>query len=422
MMRYNQRFKSLTATLGNMKTIHKSTKLKGVCYDIRGPVLTAAKQIEDQGGKVLKLNIGNPAPFGFDAPDDIVRDVVHNITDAEGYCDSKGIYPARVAIYQYYQQRRIKNLNIDNIFIGNGVSELIVMTMQGLLNDGDEMLIPAPDYPLWTAAVNLSGGKAVHYRCDESSNWAPDLADMEAKITPRTRGLVLINPNNPTGAVYTKEQLQAVIELARAHDLIIFSDEIYELIRYDNTPFTSIASLADDLMFVTFNGLSKTYRVAGYRTGWMVISGNTHRAEDYLDGLNILSSMRLCANVPTQFAIQSALGGKQSIIELTGEQGRLNRQRLLAHEMINNTPGLSTTLPQGALYCFVKIDTARFNISNDEQFILDLLIDKHILLVHGSAFNWPEPDHFRLVYLPQYEVLEDALNRLADFLRQYRQT
>ncbi len=404
-----------------MKPITKSHKLKGVCYDIRGPVLEAAKRIEDQGEKVLKLNIGNPAPFGFDAPDDIVRDVVHNITDAEGYCDSKGIYPARVAIYQYYQKRHIKNLDIDHIIIGNGVSELIVMTMQALLNDGDEMLVPAPDYPLWTAAVNLSGGKAVHYLCDETQNWAPDLADMAAKITDRTRGIVLINPNNPTGAVYTKQQLQAVIELARKHQLIIFSDEIYELIRYDDTPYTSIAALADDLMFVTFNGLSKTYRVAGYRTGWMVISGNTGSAKDYIDGLNILSSMRLCANVPTQYAIQSALGGKQSIYDLTDGEGRLNKQRLLAHEMINATPGLSTTLPQGALYCFVKIDTERFNIQDDEQFILDLLIDKHILLVHGTAFNWPEPNHFRLVYLPSVEVLEDALHRLQDFLKNYRQ-
>lgn len=404
-----------------MQDIKKSNKLKGVCYDIRGPVLDAAQRIEEQGEKVLKLNIGNPAPFGFDAPDDIVRDVVHNIKNAEGYCDSKGIYPARVAIYQYYQKRQIKNLNIDHIFIGNGVSELIVMTMQALLNDGDEMLIPAPDYPLWTAAVNLSGGRAVHYLCDESQDWAPDLADMAAKITPKTRGIVLINPNNPTGAVYSRAQLQAIIELARAHDLIIFSDEIYELIRYDDTPFTSIASMADDLMFVTFNGLSKTYRVAGYRTGWVLISGNTQQAQDYLDGLNILSSMRLCANVPTQYAIQSALGGKQSIFDLTQGEGRLNKQRLLAHQMINDIPGLSTTLPKGALYCFVKIDTERFNIIDDERFILDLLVDKHILLVHGSAFNWPEPNHFRLVYLPQHEVLEDALARLRDFLAHYQQ-
>lgn len=402
--------------------VNKSSKLKGVCYDIRGPVLDAAKRIEEQGEKVLKLNIGNPAPFGFDAPDDIVRDVVHNITDAEGYCDSKGIYPARVAIYQYYQKRKIRNLDIDNIIIGNGVSELIVMTMQALLNDGDEMLIPAPDYPLWTAAVNLSGGKAVHYLCDENKDWAPDLADMEAKISAKTRGIVLINPNNPTGAIYSKEQLENIIELARKYQLIIFSDEIYELIRYDQTEFTSIASLADDLMFITFNGLSKTYRVAGYRTGWMVISGNVKQACDYIDGLNILSSMRLCANVPTQFAIQSALGGKQSILDLVNGEGRLNKQRLLAHKMINSIPGLSTTLPKGALYCFVKIDTARFNIKDDEQFILDLLIDKHILLVHGTAFNWHQPDHFRLVYLPQIEVLEDALNRLADFLKTYKQS
>lgn len=404
-----------------MNKISKSNKLKGVCYDIRGPVLKAAKRLEDQGEKILKLNIGNPAPFGFDAPDGIVRDVVHNITRAEGYCDSKGIYSARVAIYQYYQKRAFKNLDIENIIIGNGVSELIVMTMQALLNDGDEMLIPAPDYPLWTAAVNLSGGHAVHYSCDETNDWAPDLADMEAKITDNTRGIVLINPNNPTGAVYTETQLKAVIELARKHQLIIFSDEIYELIRYDDTPYTSIATLADDVMFVTFNGLSKTYRVAGYRTGWVVISGQIENAGEYLDGLNILSSMRLCANVPTQYAIQAALGGKQSIFDLTAAAGRLNKQRLLAHEMINAIPGLSTTLPKGALYCFVKIDTKRFNIKDDEKFILDLLLKKHILLVHGTAFNWPEPDHFRLVYLPQIEVLESALDRLGDFLKTYRQ-
>jgi len=404
-----------------MPTINKSNKLKGVCYDIRGPVLDAAKRIEDSGVTVLKLNIGNPAAFGFEAPDDIVRDVIHNIKKAEGYCDSKGIYSARVAIYQYYQKRHIQNLNIDNIYIGNGVSELIVMTMQALLNDGDEMLVPAPDYPLWTAAVNLSGGKAVHYLCDETDNWAPDLQDMASKINHNTRGIVLINPNNPTGAIYSQAQLHAVIDLARKHNLIIFSDEIYELIRYDDTSYTSIAALASDVMFVTFNGLSKTYRVAGYRTGWMVISGALDGANDYLDGLNILSSMRLCANVPSQFAIQSALGGKQSIFDLTQTDGRLNQQRLLAHNMINAIPGLSTTLPQGALYCFVKIDTDRFNIKDDEQFILDLLIEKHILLVHGTAFNWPKPDHFRLVYLPQIEILEDALNRLKDFLHSYRQ-
>lgn len=401
--------------------ILKSNKLDDVCYDIRGPVLAAAQQIEEQGGKVLKLNIGNPAPFGFEAPEDIVRDMIHNLPQAEGYCDSKGVYSARVAIYQYYQKRQIKNLNIDNIYIGNGVSELIVMTMQGLLNDGDEMLIPAPDYPLWTAAVHLSGGQAVHYLCDEANNWAPDLADMESKISQKTRGMVLINPNNPTGAVYSEQQLKQIIELARKHNLIIFSDEIYEKILYDGTTYTSIASLADDVMFVTFNGLSKTYRVAGYRTGWMVISGECSHAKDYLEGLNILSSMRLCANVPSQYAIQTALGGYQSINDLIKGDGRLNQQRLLAHEMINDIPGLSSTLPQGALYNFVKVDTERFNITDDEQMILDLLVSKHILLVHGSAFNWPKPDHFRLVYLPNKEVLEDALSRMKDFFSTYRQ-
>ncbi len=404
-----------------MHSIDKSDKLHGVCYDIRGPVLDHAHRLEEEGHRILKLNIGNPAPFGFEAPDEIILDVIYNLRNAQGYCESKGLFAARKAIMQECQQLQIPNVEIDDIYIGNGVSEMIVMSMQALLNDGDEMLIPSPDYPLWTAAVNLAGGTAVHYRCDEQSDWIPDINDIASKITDKTRGIVVINPNNPTGAVYTKEHLTQVIELARKHDLIIFSDEIYELIRYDDTPFTSIASLADDVMFVTFNGLSKTYRVAGYRTGWMVISGQTQNAKDYIDGLNILSSMRLCDNVPTQYAIQSALGGKQSLLELTRGDGRLNRQRMMAHQMINNIPGLSTTLPEGALYCFVKIDTKRFNITDDEQFILDLLISKHILLVHGSAFNWPEPNHFRLVYLPQAEVLEDALNRLADFLRSYRQ-
>lgn len=404
-----------------MKKTSKSDKLKKVKYDIRGPVLVAATKIEAQGHKVLKLNVGNPGPFGFEGPAGILRDVSKNIPDAVGYCDSKGLHSARLAILNYYQARNIKNLDIENIIIGNGVSELIVMTMQALLNNGDEMLVPAPDYPLWTAAVNLSGGKAVHYMCDETQNWAPDLADMEAKITANTRGIVLINPNNPTGAVYTEQQLLAVIELARKHDLIIFSDEIYELIRYDDTPYTSIASLAEDVMFVTFNGLSKTYLVAGFRSGWMAISGALDNATEYLEGLTILSSMRLCANVPPQYAIESALSGQQTIDSLIQGDGRLNQQRLMSYEMVNDIPGLSTTLPQGALYCFVKIDTQRFNITNDEKFILDLLVSKHILLVHGTAFNWPEPDHFRLVYLPSVTVLEDALNRLKDFLKTYKQ-
>ncbi len=400
--------------------INKSNKLQGVCYDIRGPVLDAAMQLEKQGNKILKLNIGNPAAFDFAAPDDIVKDVINNLQQAEGYCDSKGLYRARVAIYQHYQQK-IAQLDFENIFIGNGVSELILMSMQALLNDHDEILIPAPDYPLWTASVNLSGGKAIHYLCDEANNWQPDLADLEAKISKKTRGIVVINPNNPTGALYSKATLLAIIELARKHNLIIYSDEIYEKIIYDKSEFTSIASLADDIMFVTFNGLSKIYRAAGYRTGWMVLSGKTQQAAGYIQGLEIISSMRLCANVPTQYAIQTALGGYQSINELVQTDGRLNQQRLLTHKMINQIPGLSTTLPKGALYNFVKVDCQRFGIKNDEQMVLDLLNEKHILLVHGTGFNWHKPDHFRLVYLPNIQTLTEALNRMADFFSSYQQ-
>ena len=400
--------------------VPKSSKLNGVCYDIRGPVLDAAIKLEKQGNKILKLNIGNPALFDFQAPEDIVKDVISNLPHAEGYCESKGLYSARVAIYQHYQET-FKNLDFENIFIGNGVSELILMSMQALLNDGDEMLIPAPDYPLWTAAVNLSGGKSVHYLCDEEQDWQPNIEDIKAKITNKTRGIVVINPNNPTGAVYSKEILQEIIELARTHNLIIYADEIYDKILYDETVFTSIATLADDIMFVTFNGLSKTYRAAGYRTGWMVISGKTDHAAGYLQGLEIIASMRLCANVPSQFAIQTALGGYQSINELTTKYGRLNQQRLLTHKLINKIPGLSTTKPKGALYNFVKVDVDRFNITNDEQMVLDLLQQQHILLVHGTGFNWPEPNHFRLVYLPYVEVLDEALNRMADFFENYQQ-
>ncbi len=400
--------------------IAKSNKLTGVCYDIRGPVLDAAKQLEDSGKKILKLNIGNPAAFGFDAPDDIVKDVMRNLANAEGYCDSKGLYSARVAIYQYYQ-KHFDGLTFENIFIGNGVSELILMSMQALLNHHDEILIPSPDYPLWTAAVNLSGGKAVHYLCDEDDDWQPNLKNLESKITHKTKGIVVINPNNPTGAVYTIQTLLTIVELARKHNLIIYSDEIYEKIIYDGEEFTSIASLADDVMFVTFNGLSKTYRAAGYRTGWMVLSGKTKHAQSYIQGLEMICSMRLCANVPTQFAIQTALGGYQSINELTKDNGRLNQQRLTTYEMINQIPGLSTTKPKGALYCFVKVDTNMFNIQNDEQMILDLLTQKQILLVHGTGFNWVKPDHFRLVYLPQREVLAEAIHRMGDFFNNYRQ-
>ncbi len=400
--------------------ISKSKKLQGVCYDIRGPVLDAANELEKQGHKILKLNIGNPAAFDFDAPEDIVKDLINNLPQAEGYCDSKGLYSARVAIYQHYQQK-LSNLHFENIFIGNGVSELILMSMQALLNDGDEILIPSPDYPLWTAAVNLSGGKSIHYRCVEEDNWQPDLEDIKAKITKKTRGIVVINPNNPTGSVYSKQTLLGIIEIARQNKLIIYSDEIYDKILYDGTKFTSIASLADDLMFVTFNGLSKNYRAAGYRTGWMVLSGQTQNAGDYIQGLEIISSMRLCANVPTQFAIQTALGGYQSINELIADDGRLNKQRLVAYEKINQISGLSTTKPQGALYCFVKVDTTQFNITNDEQMVLDLLNQKQILLVHGTGFNWHKPDHFRLVFLPSVQILTEAIDRMSDFFNTYQQ-
>lgn len=400
--------------------INKSKKLQGVCYDIRGPVLDAAKRLEDSGNNILKLNIGNPAVFGLNAPDDIVKDVIHNLPKADAYCDSKGLYSARVAIFQHYQQH-FSGLEFENIFIGNGVSELILMSMQALLNNGDEILIPAPDYPLWTAAVNLSGGNAVHYLCDENQDWSPDIEDIKAKINKHTKGIVIINPNNPTGAVYSKQTLFEIIELARTHNLIIYSDEIYDKILYDGTEFTSIATLADDLMFVTFNGLSKTYRAAGYRTGWMVISGKTHHASGYIQGLEIIASMRLCANVPSQYAIQTALGGFQSINELTANNGRLNQQRLITHELINQIPGLSTTKPKGALYNFIKVDTQRFNITNDEQLVLDLLNQQHILLVHGTGFNWPKPDHFRLVYLPHTEILKQAIFRMSEFFANYRQ-
>lgn len=400
--------------------IKKSKKLKGVCYDIRGPVLDAASELEKQGNKILKLNIGNPAAFDFDAPDAIIKDLVVNIPQAQGYCDSKGLYSARVAIFQHYQQK-LSHLNFEHIFIGNGVSELILMSMQALLDDGDEILIPSPDYPLWTAAVNLSGGKACHYLCDEESGWEPNIEDIKSQITPKTRGIVIINPNNPTGAVYSKQTLLEIITIARENNLIIYSDEIYDKIIYDDAQFTSIASLADDILFVTFNGLSKNYRAAGFRTGWMVLSGQTFMARDYIQGLEIISSMRLCANVPTQFSIQTALGGYQSINELIINDGRLNQQRLIAYNMINAIPGLSTTKPKGALYCFVKVDTKKFNITNDEQMILDLLQQKHLLLVHGTGFNWNKPDHFRLVYLPNKQILTEAITRMGDFFANYHQ-
>ncbi|REL37400.1 pyridoxal phosphate-dependent aminotransferase [Thalassotalea euphylliae] len=404
-----------------MKTVTKSSKLNNVSYEIRGQIAAEAKRLEDEGYKILKLNIGNPAPFGFEAPDDILKDVIHNLPTAQGYSDSKGIYSARVAVMQYFQQQGILGVNVDDIFIGNGVSELIVMAMQALLEDGDQVLIPAPDYPLWTAAVSLSGGKAVHYKCDEENHWFPNLEDMESKITKKTRAIVLINPNNPTGAVYSEEVLQGILALARKHGLIVFSDEIYDKILYDGAVHTPTACLAEDVLIMTMGGLSKNYRIAGFRAGWMVISGPKLLAEDYIEGLNMLSSMRLCANVPCQHAIQTALGGYQSINELINGDGRLLKQRNTAYEMINAIDGLSCQPAMGALYLFVKVDMEKFNIKDDEKMVLDLLKQEKILLVHGRAFNIEESNYFRLVFLPHVDELVPAIERMGHFFNTYRQ-
>ncbi|WP_199608628.1 pyridoxal phosphate-dependent aminotransferase [Flocculibacter collagenilyticus] len=404
-----------------MKKITKSRKLNDVCYDIRGPVLKEAKRLEDEGHKVLKLNIGNPAPFGFEAPDHIVKDVIHNLASSQGYCDAAGIYSARVAVMQYYQQKGLNSLEVDDIYIGNGVSELIVMSLQALLDNNDEVLIPSPDYPLWTAAVNLSGGKAVHYVCDEQADWFPDIDDIKKKITKHTKAIVIINPNNPTGAVYSDELLEEIIALAREHNLIIFSDEIYDKVLFDKATHTTTATLCDDVLVLTFSGLSKNYRIAGFRAGWMAISGPRYLAQDYIDGIDMLASMRLCANVPCQHAIQTALGGYQSINELVVEGGRLYEQMDYAYNRINAIDGLSCVRPKGAMYLFPKIDTKKFNIKDDEQFILDLLRDKKILLVHGKGFNWHQPDHFRLVFLPRLDELTQALDALESFLANYSQ-
>ncbi len=404
-----------------MKTVSRSHKLDNVCYDIRGPIAAQARKMEDEGRRILKLNIGNPAPFGFEAPDDIVKDVIHNLPTAQGYSDSTGIYAARVAVMQYYQQRNIKDIRVDDVYIGNGVSELIMMAMQALLNQGDEVLIPSPDYPLWTAAVSLSSGSPVHYRCDEQAGWFPDLDDIKSKITSKTRAIVLINPNNPTGAVYDEALLQEVVEIARQHGLVVFSDEIYDKILYDDAKHTSIASLADDVFFVTFSGLSKNYRVAGFRSGWLLVSGNKRLASDYIEGLNILSSMRMCANVPCQSAIQTALGGYQSIDDLVKENGRLRIQRDVTTDMLNGIDGLHCVKPKGAMYCFARVDEKKFNIHNDEQMILDLLSSEKILLVHGRAFNLNDGIYFRLVFLPHSDVLVPALHRIGNFFRTYKQ-
>ncbi len=404
-----------------MNKIDKSHKLNEVCYDIRGPILQKAMKLEEEGHRILKLNIGNPAPFGFDAPDEIIHDVIANLRAAQGYVESKGLFAARKAIMHETQRLNIPDVDIDDIYLGNGASELIVMSMQALLNQGNEILIPAPDYPLWTAAVNVSGGKAVHYQCDEGADWYPDIDDIKSKITPHTRGIVVINPNNPTGAVYSKEVLEEIVEIAREHNLIIFADEIYSKIVYDDAEHIPMSRLSGDVLCLSFNGLSKSYRLAGFRSGWMIITGDKRRAKGYIEGLDILSSMRLCANAPAMLGVQTALGGYQSINELILPGGRLKEQRDLAYEMVNAIPGLSCVKPKGALYLFPKVDTEKFNITNDEQWILDFLIEKKVLLVQGTAFNWKQPDHFRIVFLPHKDELSAALENLGSFFSSYQQ-
>ena len=403
-----------------MRPILKSAKLGNVCYDIRGPVMERAKQMEEDGQRIIKLNIGNLAPFGFEAPEEIQQDVILNLPNSSGYSDSKGMFAARKAIMHYCQAKKIAGVTLEDIYIGNGASELIVMAMQGLLNTGDEVLVPAPDYPLWTAAVTLASGTARHYICDEQSDWMPDMADMRSKINANTRAIVLINPNNPTGALYSDALLLEIIELARQHQLIIFADEIYDKMLYDGATHTSIASLADDVLFVTMNGLSKNYRACGYRAGWMVVSGEKRHAQDYINGLTILASMRLCSNVPGQFAIQTALGGYQSIQDLVAPNGRLTRQRNLAHQLLTDIPGVSCVKPKAGLYLFPRLDPAVYPIANDQQFILELLETEKVLVVQGSGFNWPNPDHFRVVFLPNTDDLTDAMGRIARFLEHYR--
>ena len=403
-----------------MKPITKSSKLANVCYDIRGPVLAAAKKMEEEGHRVIKLNIGNPLPFGFEAPEEIVVDVIRNMRDASGYTDSLGLFAPRKSIMHYCQEKGIQGVTVEDIFLGNGVSELIVMAMQGLLNNGDQVLVPSPDYPLWTAAVSLSGGIPVHYHCDEAAEWYPDLDDIRSKVTSNTKAIVVINPNNPTGALYPKEILEGILQIAREHGLIVFADEIYDKVLYDGNTHISLASLADDVLCITMNGLSKNYRACGYRAGWMVVSGDKRHAKDYIEGLNMLASMRLCANVPGQMAIQTALGGYQSINDLVGPNGRLTRQRDLAWKMLTDIPGVTCVKPKGALYLFPKLDPEMYPIKDDEQFMLELLKEEKVLLVQGSGFNWPHPDHFRVVFLPHENDLAEAIGRVARFLEQYR--
>ena len=405
-----------------MRKFGKSSKLNNVLYDVRGPVVDEAMRMEREGTQVLKLNIGNPAPFGFRTPDEVIYDMRSLLTECEGYSDSKGLFTARKAIMQYAQLKNIPNVTIDDIYTGNGVSELINLSLTALLDNGDEVLIPAPDYPLWTACVNLAGGKAVHYICDEQSDWYPDLNDIRSKITPKTKAIVIINPNNPTGALYSKDLLQQIVAIAREHQLIIFSDEIYDRLVMDEEEHISIASLAPDLFCVTFSGLSKSHMVAGYRIGWMIFSGKKSIAKGYIQGVNLLSNMRLCSNVPAQSIVQTALGGYQSVKNYLVPGGRIYEQREYVYNALKDIPGISVVKPKAAFYIFPKLDIKKFNILDDERFAMDLLRDKKVLIVNGRGFNWPEPDHFRVVYLPRVEVLEDAVQKLGDFLSYYRQS
>lgn len=404
-----------------MRTFKKSSKLDHVCYDVRGPVLDEANRMQADGIDVLKLNIGNPAPFGFSAPEEVITDMISTLRSAQGYSDSHGIFAARKAIMQYVQTKNIPNVSMEHIYTGNGVSELINLVTQGLIDNGDEILVPSPDYPLWTGCVTLAGGKAVHYICDEQSEWYPDIEDMRSKITDKTKAIVIINPNNPTGAVYPKEVLEQIVELAREHELMIFSDEIYDRLVMDGIEHTSIASLAPDLFCITLNGLSKSHMIAGFRCGWMILSGAKEKAKDYIEGLNMLSNMRLCSNVPAQCIVQTALGGHQSVKNYLVPGGRIYEQREFIYNAINDIPGLSAVKPKAAFYIFPKMDTKKFNILDDEKFVLDLLKEKKVLLTHGRGFNWAEPDHFRIVYLPNIEQLKDATGKIADFLSGYHQ-
>ena len=405
-----------------MQQIRKSIKLDRVCYEIRGPLLREAKRLEEEGFTIIKLNTGNPPAFGINAPDEIIHDAILNIRSAQAYGDSKGLFAARKAIMQQSQLQGIEGVQIDDIYVGNGVSEMIMMSMQGLLNDGDEMLVPSPDYPLWTAAVNLCGGTTVHYICDEASDWNPDIQDIESKITTKTRGIVVINPNNPTGAVYPEEILQKIVEIAEKHNLIIFSDEIYDQILYDDAKHIPLASLSRNVLIVTFNGLSKSHRIPGMRVGWMIISGNKDSAQDYIvDGLDVLANMRLCGNMVAQFTVQTALGGHQSLTKLISRGGRLYEQRNAAFEAFNSIPGISCVKPMGALYLFPKIDIEKYKIHNDQQFLLDFLLNKKVLMVQGTGFNWPLPDHFRVVFLPTVDEIKTVAEHMSDFLKDYRQ-